>query len=100
MKLFILTRPPKDDIFDVFPFIMGYAIRLTVEGKIKNGIHVMKEAHNEEELYQIVYRELIGFELSSVYLNKHVAKYIVKDIHENREELKSVAEHTRQLHTE
>lgn len=100
MKLFILTRPPKDDIFDILPFIMGYAIKITVEEKIKNGIHVMKETHNEEELFQIVYKELIGFELSTVYLNKNIKKYISKDINENKSELENVAAFTRKQTTE
>lgn len=37
MKLFLLTLPPKDDLFEVFPFILGKAIYITIEKHLKNG---------------------------------------------------------------
>jgi len=55
MKLFILTRPPKDDVLDILPLIYGYAIKLAIIEKIKNGNHVMKEKESEEELYKTIY---------------------------------------------
>jgi hypothetical protein len=51
MKLFILTKPPKDDLFKLLPFLLGFGIRLVVETKIKNGVELMKIEENQEELY-------------------------------------------------
>ena len=53
MKLFILVKPPKDDIFEVLPFILGKAIILGVEKHLKNGKLILKndEADSEMELF-------------------------------------------------
>lgn len=34
MKLFIMTNQPKDEVFDILPFLLGQAIRLTLLEKV------------------------------------------------------------------
>jgi hypothetical protein len=78
MKLFILVKPPKDDIFEILPFILGKAIILGVEKYLKNGKLILKsdEANTEMSLYQMVHFELNGFPMSHSYLTKNLKKYV------------------------
>ena len=76
MKLFVLTQPPKDDLFEVFPFILGKAIFLTVERHLKNGKLILNSPDVELEMFQIVHSELNGFTVSHSYLKKNLRKYL------------------------
>ncbi|CDW80202.1 UNKNOWN [Stylonychia lemnae] len=76
MKLFILTQPPKDDLFEVFPFILGKAIYLTIEKHLKNGKLILNGDDIEQDLFQQVHQEVNGFTMSKIYLTKNLRKYL------------------------
>ena len=48
MKLFILTKPPKDDILEVLPFILGRSVIATIEKYIKYGKLILNGGDNTE----------------------------------------------------
>lgn len=44
MKIFILTKPPKDDLLEVLPFLLGKAISLALIKHLKNGKLILKNS--------------------------------------------------------
>ena len=55
MKLFVLTQPPKDDLFEALPFILGKAIYLAIEKHLKNGKLILNGEDIEQDLFQVVH---------------------------------------------
>ena len=76
MKLFVLTKPPKDEILEHLPYIIGKTVHLTIERHIKNGKLIINNGDTENELYSFVVREINGFETSHVFLAKSKKKYL------------------------
>lgn len=76
MKLFVLTKPPKDDLLEILPFLLGKAVYLILEKHIKNGKLLMKSGDTEMDLYSFVNRELNGFAMSHIFLVKNMRKYL------------------------
>ena len=76
MKLFIMTKPPKDDLLQILPFLLGRTVCLAIEKHIKNGKLILHSGGTELELYSFVHQELNGFVMSRVYLLKNKNKYL------------------------
>lgn len=54
------------------PFVLGYAIRIAVEEKIKYGERLVMLNSGIIEIYQILFLELLGLHVDPIYINKHL----------------------------
>jgi hypothetical protein len=72
-------RPPKDDILEVVPFLLGKCVHLAIEKHLKNGKLIMSGGEvNEHDLYSFVHSELNGFTMSHFFLTKNIKKHLIE----------------------
>ena len=61
------------------PFLLGYAIRLAIEAKIRYGERLVKLHGGIIEVYQILYLEILGLHVDPIFINKHLQNFSNRD---------------------
>ena len=72
--------------------MIGYAIRIAIEDKIRYGEKILTLHNGLKEIYQLMFKEITGLSIGQIYIEKHLARYSKRDYFENNKPSKEIAE--------
>ncbi|CDW77413.1 UNKNOWN [Stylonychia lemnae] len=83
---------PSEGVLECLPFIIGYAIRIAIEDKVRYGEKILTLHNGLKEIYQLMFKEITGLSIGQIYIEKHLSKYSKRDYFEMNKPSKEVVE--------
>eukprot|EP00347_Sterkiella_histriomuscorum_P012277 403369208 len=77
----------------VLPFLIGYAIRIAIEDKIRYGQKILTLHNGLKEIYQLVFKEITGLSIGQIFIERHLSRYSKRDYFEQKQPSKDVLEY-------
>ena len=69
-----------DTLLETFPFVIGYAIRVAIEEKLKFGREYIKANDNVlVQLYQAMFLEVVGLKVDKALIKNWLRRYSIRD---------------------